>query len=302
MKRMKSAAIACALSLLAAQASAQTSAQTSAQPSLSIDASQVEVGEPFLLVLELEDPAAFDPGTPVLDESWVLLDQATTPTPTGTRFSWSLASLEPGSRLVSFLPGEDLAEVPEPLRLRVVGVLRDDETEPRPLPGLPADFGGSLASRDGWPAWRIFLVGFCIFVVLAIPAVVLWVRRRRGPSAAIQPSVTERFDAQASEGMEVSARHHSWAQLLRESVDRRSGRRRVSLTEGEWLQAISDQDRLGGELFDGIKRALDDCERVRFAGERPSAFAAEELQRQVRALLVQVGQHHGQSDDGGQAA
>jgi hypothetical protein len=293
-KGLKSAAVVWVLSILASP--------SFAQEILSVDASQVEVGEPFQLTLELEDPTAFDPGTPDLDDSWVLLDQATTPTSGGVRFTWSLVSLEPGSRLVSFLPGEDLAEVPEPVRLRIVGVLRDDESEPRPLPGLPADFGASLAIEEGWALWQFALVGFCIFQALAILVVVLVIRRRRGPSVAAQPSAIERFDAQVAEGAEVSERHHLWAQLLRESVDGRSGKRRVSLTEGEWLQAISDQDGIGGELFDGIKRALDDCERVRFAGERPSSFAAEELQRQVRALLVEVGQRRGQSENEGQVA
>jgi len=269
-------------------------------PSLVATPDRVEIGEPFTLAVELADAAALDAGVPDVDASWVVLDRAVEPLGSGVRFTWELASLEAGARLVGLLPGEDLASVPAPVRVRVASVLGPEETDPRPVRGLPDDFGRVEPSAAGWPAWALVVAGVAGGLALAGLAARLVLRRRRGPAPAPAPTRLERLEALQAVA-DTRERYHGWAGLLREGVDARTGIVRAARVEEDW---VADDARLARELHARVAAFLCAARQVRFGGEPRSAFAEEADAREVRALLVALEEPASAAvvDGGGRAA
>ena len=248
---------------------------------------KVEVGEPFTLSLVLDDPTALDPGRPVLDDSWVLFDEDRAPAGDGLRYSWRIASLEAGERLLGFEAGADSPSAPDPVPVTVVGLLAAEETGPRPVRGLPEDFGGALAPPTARSLWRWGWAGLGALLLAALVAWG-WRRRRRVQESVGPPSPLERFESARDSELESVARHHLWAQLLREATDTHLGEARAAWCEEEWLVAVAADERLATEVRRGLSAALTACGRVRFAGEVSSSFAREELEREVHGLLLKL--------------
>lgn len=266
---------------------------------LRLSDTRVEVGEPFELVLDLPEVEALDAGRPDLDDSYAVLDASVRPTASGVRFTWTVASLEAGSRLVGLLPGADLPEPPPALRVEVVSVLAPDATEPRPIRALPEDWGTARPAPHVSSPWPWILAALLLFAVVAFA---LWARRRRAgapnaeaprptPAARLERLARER--AAGPEDVSAAALHHDWAAILREAVDvRRAGSsperaRLAASTDEEWLAGLEHApDPVLRDLQPRIAAALDACTRARFGGERPSAFAVEALESELTDLVT----------------
>jgi hypothetical protein len=264
----------------------------------------VEVGQPFELVLELQhDPAApalnlFD-GAPQLDDSWVVLGRHDlVEVERGadgviSRVAWSLASLEPGERdltgalaTVAFGPAVGAIHVGG-AHVEVAGVLAEGEDAPRGLRLFPPGFldGQGDGANDGAPAWLAFLI---------VPPVLFaaWVlaRRRRIPASSAPPGDLERLDELARGLSEQGATSgcYGLTRLLREAADR-GGASRAGLTDDEWLAAVRAARAVPAPALEGLERVFARSERVKYGGERVTAWALEELFAEARSALRTLG-------------
>ena len=268
----------------------------------------VGVGEPFELVLEIARPAGHDTasaGTPngelVVDDSWVLFDTRLVPSGPDparperivTRWIWEVASLEPGERDLAVhglqLDADSDDSGIETCTVRIAGVLAAGEDAPRPLRGFSAAFGAAEAEEDGLPRWAWILVGVMLHLLGLGPFLLLraWWRRRRKREAPDPPlERLERLRGGAElDAEQLRARHYELSHLLRAATDERLDRDRRAWTDEEWIAEVADDRSLDEAFRREIAAALDGCARVKYAGERPSAWAVDETFQSARAAL-----------------
>lgn len=288
------------IALFAASLGGSASSQDGAPAAavLTIEPSQVEVGEPLELMLELGEVAAFEAGTPDVDDSWVVLSESSEPTSGGVRFIWTVASLEPGDRLLGLVPGDDLADAPEPVRVRVRSVLGENEIEPRPIRGLPENFGRALAPASERSPLVLVLAGVLIGAVLVLLGALVRRRLRKPESVPAELGRLGRLDELTRSQADATTRHHVWAQLVREGVDARTDRPRAALVDEEWLAEVAREPSLDADLHARVAATLATCARVRFGGEAPSSYAMAETERQVRGILDELEGPRPASDQG----
>lgn len=263
---------------------------------------EVELGQPFELVLELEHSASapggeLAAGELVLDESWLVLGEEPVQTERAdegrlvTRRAWRVASLEPGARSL----GEALSRfaLPEGVtriqvgaaEVRVRGVLAEGEDAPRALREFPEDFAGSaedvevgsalpwlfgagvpLAAGAGWLAWR---------------------RRRRARAEAAPATTLERLGELEREfaGERARAGCFELTRLLRGALDDARAHDRSGLTDEEWLAELTASRAQPGvteELTQVFARAA----RVKYAGEPATPWALQETFAHARRALA----------------
>ncbi|MDF1797640.1 MAG: hypothetical protein P1V81_00560 [Planctomycetota bacterium] len=310
-----------ALASVSGLASAQATVGDSAQ--LTWTAEQLELGEPFalhlrafgevpapsaseddVLVLERQartelrarteafalDAEQLEPTFAVLEESPVVITREATEL--GARLvaerSWRLVALEPGSFDMP-LPVGTAPLAPDGRRLVVGGVLGEDEDVARPAAGfLEVPELEAPGSGARWSTVQLAAVGIGTSGVLA-GAVLLLARRRRASSLTQTPPAErlERLAALAVVGSgatpaELTAAHYGLTAILRRGLVgvHRLGRSRIarSLTDAEWAAGLPPELADAGALFE-------DCARVKYAGEAPTAWALSERLGRARRLL-----------------
>jgi len=264
----------------------------------------VEVGEPFALVLELTHPAtlsgaALGTGALALDESWVVLAESPARTEPGaeglvrTRRTWTVASLEPGTRSLSDaagafgLPAEVTRIQLGGAQVTVAGVLGEGEDEPRPLREFPADFvpeppADAGPSLGAWIALGLLLVGG--------GALLAW-RARRGPAPAAEPVPLERLRALQTELATGDGRASCYALtgLLREATDRSRRAPRPGLSDEEWLAEVVASHDVPAAVVAELEAVLARTSEVKYAGGKPTPWALEEIFTRARAALEGLG-------------
>ena len=266
----------------------------------------VEVGEPFEVILEVTRDADVPSdqvggGELLLDDSWVLFDtRYEPPAPPSdeaerllTRRIWSLASLDPGARTLvvqGLLPPEATSGI-ETCTVQVAGVLADGEEEPRPLRGLPADFGAEPAEAPFLSRTTILVMALTLFSLLlaAFLFALFLLRRSRGQSGPAGVTPRERLARLAAETdsdlSRTRERTYELSHLVREAVEARIGRDLRGRTDEEWTAALVHERGVSGEEREAIGALVTDCARVKYAGEVPSAWAIEDLFTRARAAL-----------------
>jgi len=273
---------------------------------------EVAVGEPFALVLELEHPAdagvfELSSGELALDDSWVVLgDEHTAPEEIGagrrrTRRVWTVASLEPGPRLLSdALPVlEGVASVDaSATSVDVRSVLAEGEDEPRPIHGLPPGFGTGAPVQETWP-WRGASLAAAVGSLLLL-SIAVWRRFRRrsfGAERVVTPlERLQRLQAEpATDATRVCARHYDLTRLVREAADAREGGDRGGLTDAEWLATMRGTSLFTPALEDLLSRA----EAVKYGGEVPTSWALEEAYASARTALLGLEPDAGGASEGG---
>jgi hypothetical protein len=265
----------------------------------------VAVGEPLRLSLEVEHDAGSDVrallAQPLdLDASWVLLEREIEPPRPDpahpgrslSRAVLSIASLEPGPRslaaqLASAFHDQRLASFDASgAHVEVTSVLAEGEDSPRPLRGLPADFGAAAAG--GGRAWTVWLLaGLAALVVLAAGALVLSRRGRRARRAAPADPLAELAGFAPLSGAPAAVlreRACGLARFLRATVDRRLGRDLAGRTDGEWLRAL-EAAAVSPALLEGLGAFYARTESIKYAGVEPSEWALGELVASARRAL-----------------
>ncbi len=285
-----------ALMLTSLVAQGEASARWRCEPS------EVELGQPFALVLELVHPAALvgaelAAGELELDESWVVLgaepvhSEPSAGAGQSTRRAWRVASLEPGTRsLGAALSGFALSERVTRIQVgeaevRVRGVLAEGEDAPRPLREFPAGFAGGDDDVAGAPpgAW---LLGALVPFVLGAA----WILSRRRARRVAAPSHATALERLAELERGLSDEHaragcFELTRLLRGAADGARARDRSGLTDEEWLaelQAARELPAAADELAAVLARAA----RVKYAGEPATPWALQETFQRARAALA----------------
>lgn len=255
---------------------------------------EVQVGEPCRLVLEVDRPEGatvrLPEGSPVPDDSWVVLDARKLERSEPTRLvaSWKVMSLEAGERSLATLQvdveGKDGTRKVEVAAdpIRVLPALAEGEDAPRPMRGF-RDAPASGAGRG-----RLVLVGLA--ALLAIVAA-LYVRRRARRKAAPVPAPTalDRLDALrkriADDPEAARAIVYDLSSLLRGSVDSRLGEDRASLVDADWSARIETDERVPLGVRRTTAKILRDSERIKYALHAPTRFALEEMLADARNAL-----------------
>lgn len=267
--------------------------------------SEVELGQPFELVLELEHAASsagaeLVVGELVLDESWVLLGEEPVRSARAgegrlaTRRAWRVASLEPGTRSL----GEALSRfaLPEAVtriqvgaaEVRVRGVLAEGEDAPRALREFPEGFADGTDAADGARGW---IYGLGALALLGAGAG--WLVRRRRRRAGLAPAPATPLERLAElerelEGARARDGCFELTRLLRGATDGVRARDGSGLTDEEWLAELEASRALPAaraELAQVFARAA----RVKYAGEPATPWALQETFAHARRALAAVG-------------
>lgn len=253
----------------------------------------VTVGQPVTAALVVEHDADTRPELGEvaldLDDSWVVLGDGgpAAPLPGRTRSTrvWSVMSLEAGTRAwpaatVVFADGR--AVIAPGSSLDVAAELAPDEDAPRPLPGFHPipERAGPLRP----PHLLIGLVGG-----LLVAAGWWWTTRRAGAArAAEDEDELARLAGLAPADWDApgAAREYAWglATILRSAARRGLAEDREGLTDEELVAALRREGR-GAAPVDELEALLAECARIKYAGERPTRFALEDLGRRAEAWL-----------------
>jgi len=263
--------------------------------------STVEVGEPFALVLELDHPAdesvfALASGELVLDDSWVVLDDARfAPEGVGdgtrrlTRRTWTLVSLEPGTRTLAdtlpILTGVRTVDA-SLAAVEVASVLAADEDAPRPPRGFPEGFGRGVSTAPPSPLrWVALGVALALWTL----ALVVWWRRRRGgpqEHVVVLPAAERLAALRAGTGFDESGRIFALTELVREAVDRCLVQDASGCTDSEWLACV--RTRLPSVVAADVADLLDRTEALKYGGQVPTQWALDEVFRTAQRTLDQL--------------
>lgn len=278
----------------------QAGASGAVQASFELDPPAVEVGEPVALTLVVRHPSAVrvQAGELEPDESWVLFDasgRATRPDPGApgralTTRTFRLASLEPGEReLPSVTIAWDQGDVRRqvdvaPAVVSVASVLAPDESGPRPLKGF-RDVEDVPRAPLRPLAWAV--LGSVGALALASLAFVVAKRRRGAPAEApAEPSPTAVL-ATLEPRAEPAAVAAVYSAMTRELRRAASARADVEVpggaTDAEWVAELA---RVDAELGRRVAAFLRRAEPVKYAAQRPTAFAVREALDEARALAV----------------
>ena len=276
----------------------------------------VEVGEPFELVLELEHPvgaSVFELGADelVLDDSWVVFDERRfPPVPVAeddrriTRRVWTLASLEPGPRTLadSLTPLVFDARIEKvnaaATTVEVRSVLAEGEDMPRPPRGFPAGFGAGVEAEMSDLRFAALAAAALLWIVFGV---LVW-RRMRGRRGAPQETVLSplehlaRLESESTGSAEdVRERHFALTRLVRDAADvhlavpqAAATVDRSGLTDREWLSRARSSHRLTEPCAAELTQLIETSEAVKYAGVVPTGWALEEAFGCARRTLELV--------------
>jgi hypothetical protein len=263
---------------------------------------EIGLGEPFELVLELTHPADVSghelaAGALELDESWVVLgEEPVSSAPAGggalvTRRAWRVASLEPGERVLSdALSQVALSERVTRIqvgeaRVTVSGILAAGEDAPRPLREFPDGFGGAdePAGGPGWTSW----LGLAAALVALGAGALAWRRRRARRAAARPPTVLERLRELEGglEGARGNEGCYELTRLLRAAGDELGRKQRGGLTDEEWLAEITASLEIPRNAVSELTAVFERTARVKYGGEAPTPWSMQETFQRARAAL-----------------
>lgn len=194
---------------------------------------------------------------------------------------WQWMVLEP-CELELPLPEVSLDGVPLEVRagrLEVQGVLAEGEDSARPAPALlPAP-----------PAPLLRPVHLLVLPAIAglLLGALLLLRRRRGSHRPPPAEPLQLLDG-LQPGGDARVFAGELARLLREAVDRHSGRDLSACTDQEWLALHAESGWLEAPEVASLGPLLARCERTLYGGERLTSLALEEDLRVVRSFLERV--------------
>ena len=286
------------LALLAQADPADPSARWRCEPA------EVEVGEPFRLVLELTGTLAADVEAALADEldlgeSWAVLEprRANLALDGGAtdrrELVWQVVSLEPGQRslgevLQGLLPAGTAVDVAA-AAVNVRGVLAEGEDLPRPLKEFPAGF----AEGEQKESSLVLFAGLAVLALAALAALGWFLRaRRRARTRPAAPSVFDRLGALesgAADPERIVERHYELTHLLRSATDGARSKNRAGLTDGEWLAELRASLEVPRSGVDELEAVFADAEAVKYAGHRPSSWAVQATLARARRALELVG-------------
>jgi hypothetical protein len=267
---------------------------------------EIELGEPFVLVLEVSHPAGVSgrelaSGELTLDESWVVLAEEPVASEVlsdgnlRTRRAWRVASLEPGERSL----GEALSRVAlsagvtqiqvAAAHVRVSAFLAEGEDAPRPLREFPDDFGGEdeTARSLGWVRW---LAGSLLLLALGAGAYA-WRRRRIPRGATPRCGPLERLaelERSFQEGR-LPEGCYELTRLLRSAGDGLRKTPRGGLTDEEWLAEVTASLEVPRNAVSPLAAVFERTGRVKYAGEAVTPWAMQETFAHARAALEVLG-------------
>ena len=280
--------------------------QGGARATWSVGAAEVEVGEPFELVLELEAPADVDAYSLAdvrlqPEESLVLFSEETSaPEPVGdgsrlqTRHVFRLASLRPGvldlEPLLPPLPEDIEVSGADGARIEVRGLLGEDEGEPRGPKGFPADFlelssaPGSSSARP-WVWIALAATGLALFGLFA------WRRRRgrrrAGPVAPDPRAELARLGAATERGADPREVVREVTGVLRGVPGLAPDR--PGVTDEEWIRDLRSAGRIPDETAGDLAALLAEAREVKYAGRTPSPWAVRETIERAERVLTAAG-------------
>lgn len=259
-----------------------------------LDTRSIAVGELFDAMLVVQHPAgaraSFVDGVLDQDSSWLTGSAPRiTADSTGetTRWSWELASLEPGQR---DLPKFEIALVfPDGRSERVefattqmnfAGVLGENEDAPR----AALEFRPALPEDAATPSMWIALAG--ALLAAAAVGVWWWKSRRRGipapaPSALDRVRELETRDLENAEVVRVL--HYELTALLRAECDARAQSSRTALTDDEWFAAV--EPTVPSAVASALRDVFAASRAVKYGFAHPTHWAVREtLQHAALAL------------------
>lgn len=273
---------------------------------LEVDPAAVDLGQPARVSLVVEHPSAVrvrlaDPGL-VPGDAWVLFDEggpSTRPAPgedgqSETRWTWSLAALEPGTPALPEVSVEyDWAGVPrrlvaETAQVEVHGLLADGETGPRPPRGFR-----EVPEPPPPPARTAARVALVVALLAALSWFARrWLARRRRRALAAPP---EPPPAEVLAGLsEPEPGDHEAAARLHDQIARELRRVGAQLladelaagwTSAEWVRALEAKGCVAeSSRLSELAELLDACDRARFGFETPTPFALRERLERAREL------------------
>ncbi len=258
-----------------------------------------EVGEPFEATLVVgHAPGAkveLDAASLERDTSWLAHSAPQLVRTPGevraslatTRWTWQLASFEPGERdlpAVDVTVEHDGATAPlkvEAARITFEGVLGADEDEPRPLIGFRPLEPERAASVWTWAA------GGAAFALLGVLATWWLWRSRRRAQAVAPPTTLERIDTLARRDLDdplaVRALHFELTATLRRHYDALDGAvSRRAMTDEEWLAAVATQR---PALVEPLGELFTQSREVKYGGRVPTAWAVRETVEKSRTIV-----------------
>ncbi len=292
-------------------ASTQTPAPS---PSLDVDAPHARVeavpdhahiGEPIELtfVVEHEDRATVAlPDHTVLPRSIAFIEdlglrRSDDPAHAGrkiTRARWRVMALEGGDLSIPPLAitvdqsgkMSTLSAAIPPVKIE--SALQQGEDAPRSARGFrdtPAVHAWSLRG----------IVTALLLIVVMLIAIVVWKRRsRRQTLVAKLPSPIEQLATlEARARSEPDAVHnvtYALTALVRSAVDTHVGVHRDALTDADWSQAISTDDKVPEAVRTSAARLLASAERVKYGQESPSPLAVRDWMDEARKALEALGE------------
>jgi hypothetical protein len=266
---------------------------------LSVEPSTATVGDRLRVTLSVELPPelTLDPRTigprlgafTVFSGEWggpVEADQGTRRTWSGTISAFKTGSLEiPSIRLELSGPDGPLTVSTDPVAVEIVTVL--ENADPVANEGELADLKPP-ASVD--PDYGPLTVALLILGVLLVVSVVLWWLHRRYASrlAAVAPpedpfhrkpphewvyeELRKLLDRRLAEQGRIDEFYSELSRILKRYL---GGRYRLDLMEHttDEIAPLLEQVGAAERPIAGVRRILDDCDRVKFAKERPGAEA-----------------------------
>ncbi len=272
----------------------------------SCDSQAVDVGQPFALELEITHGEGVDVRdlleTPFeLDASWVIFGREVRPTVADpsdpsrriSRTVLSIASLEPGARSLglaltsAFHDGRFESIDASHAFLEVASVLAEDEDAPRPLRGLPGDFGRAQgeSSSPGFP----WLATLGLLFPVALGAFLLWRSRKKrlraGPAVDPLACLESWAPVRGLPARELRERSFELSRFVRRTVDGRLSRARDGRTDEEWLAELQGSGLLAEPLIRELALFFARTEAIKYAGVEPSEWAQAELLAGARRAL-----------------
>ncbi len=283
----------------------------------SVDHAAVEVGEPFVLTLEVEHPADATPslGDEVelpLGDHFAVIDRdlaVSRPTLDERRLTttrrFTIVALAPVEVLPAFdvaftspwsaAVGESEEDAEDDgtftvstteLPLVAATVLGETEFH-RPLKGFRDELPEVPVERVPW--W-IAAVGAPV-VLLLLALVVRRLSRRAAPAPPPRTPMErlESLEGSVSEDLAaLQSMHYSLTTILREATDERLGEVRAAATDGEWFDSVRSDERLAPDVRDALERVLERAEAVKYARQRPTRWSVEETLDAAKAVLEGV--------------
>jgi hypothetical protein len=190
----------------------------------------------------------------------------------------------------------------EELSLTVASVL------PEGVDGELSDAAAPLDETPGTPGWVYWLVALAIIGIIALGYVLMRAAsatRARLARVSAYQTAAKRLDSISSRGMpgpnEVDAWYVELSDIVRQYIEDATGVRAPELTTEEFLREAKHSPRLDSTVKQGVSDFLVTCDRVKFAGYKPSEDESQSSLQAARDLIDRQEQALRKVSDGAEA-